>query len=839
MKLHAEEIKALVASRDFAEAMLLADTIDWTRVRNVEMLTMVSDIYKINKKYEASRDVLLLAYERFPQGRKIVFSLCELSIKMDDFVQAVEYYKEFVQIAPKDASKYILQYKLYEAQNVSIEERIQVLEELKKHERREKWCYELAFLYHRIGLTTKCVEECDEIALWFGSGKYVNKALELKMLHEPLTVSQQDKYNNRNKVNAIEKELEKGVNETDYEVRSFDANSKFNTIDIQKELAQSMEVIMKDTPKETSKESLQKSVTDDTIIFDKEENNTETQPQFDTIEMKVIDEFMQNETTPTLQTDGNMQELVINPQPQTLDEESIRHSSIVSNEEEFMKQEEVPVEFADKLSQEYDGQISLVVPENEVIEKQITGQLNIEDILTEWERIKRDLENKRAEEVTMRVKEQTKDVLYQFDVSSRETTLAEMEAVADAQIAKYGQETSQEFAEMPSSVEESIIGRQEMIDDIDQETIEQLSILKGLNDTAELPPVEELTEIDSETETDEENEVNSEEEVLAEFEESEEAEELEETEETEETEAAEATEATEETEESEEFEDTASETNEDQEAAGTEFTGDEVQEKSEVHVQVNNHKSRTLTEDEQEIFGEAVNTDAMREQIATALDNISLASYTGNVIISGDAEAGTMQIAKNIIKNVQQTDGNFSGKIAKISGAALSNKDIALTLDKLNNGALIIQKANGLEDEALEKIAKCLNQETKGIIVVLEDTNKEIRKLMKRNTDFSAAFTAKIDIGRIDNRILVKYGQKYAYEKEYSIDELAVLALHERISEMQVGQHVVSLKEVREMIDRAIQHANRKNIKHFFDIVFAKRYDAEDMIVLREKDFVY
>ena len=823
MKLHAEEIKALVASRDFAEAMLIADTIDWTRVRNVEMLTMVSDIYKINKKYEASRDVLLLAYERFPQGRKIVFSLCELSIKMDDFVQAVEYYKEFVQIAPKDASKYILQYKLYEAQNVSIEERIQVLEELKKHERREKWCYELAFLYHRIGLTTKCVEECDEIALWFGSGKYVNKALELKMLHEPLTASQQDKYNNRNKVNAIEKELEKGMNETDYEVRSFDANSKFNTIDIQKELAQSMEAIMKDTPKETSKESTQKSVTDDTIIFDKEENNTETQPQFDTIEMKVIDEFMQNETTLTLQTDGNMQELVMNSQPQTLEEEPVRHSSIVSNEEEFMKQEEVPVEFADKLSQEYDGQISLVVPENEVIEKQITGQLNIEDILTEWERIKRDLENKRAEEVTMRVKEQTKDVLYQFDVSSRETTLAEMEAVADAQIAKYGQETSQEFAEMPSSVEESIIGLQEMINDIDQETIEQLSILKVLNDTAELPSVEELTEIDSET--DEENEVNSEEEVLAEFEESEEAE------------------------ESEEIEDTASETNEDPEEDETGYTEDEVQnepaattfeneEKSEVHVQVNNHKSRTLTEDEQEIFGEAVNTDAMREQIATALDNISLASYTGNVIISGDAEAGTMQIAKNIIKNVQQTDGNFSGKIAKISGAALSNKDIAFTLDKLNNGALIIQKANGLEEEALEKIAKYLNQETKGIIVILEDTNKEIRKLMKRNTDFSASFTAKIDIGRIDNRILVKYGQKYAYEKEYSIDELAVLALHERISEMQVGQHVVSLKEVREMIDRAIQHANRKNIKHFFDIVFAKRYDAEDMIVLREKDFV-
>ena len=193
-KVRADEIKSLIAEGEYAEAVKIADAIDWRRVKSVMMLCTISDLYKINRRYEDSRDILLLAYERHTGGRLIVYSLCELSIKLGEYVQALEYYKEFVQLAPKDSGRYILQYKLYEAQEVSLEERIEVLEELKKRDYREKWAYELAYLYHRVGLTSKCVEECDEMFLWFGEGRYVLKGLELKMLHTPLSEEQQVKY---------------------------------------------------------------------------------------------------------------------------------------------------------------------------------------------------------------------------------------------------------------------------------------------------------------------------------------------------------------------------------------------------------------------------------------------------------------------------------------------------------------------------------------------------------------------------------------------------------------------------------------------------------------------
>ena len=196
-KVRADEIKELIAAGEYPQAAEIADTIDWRRVKSVMMLCTISDLYKINRRYEDAKNMLLLAYERRPGGKTICYSLCELCIKTEEFLQAVNYYKEFVQVAPKDPGRYILQYKLYEAQDVSLEERIGVLEELKKRDYREKWAYELAYLYHRVGLATRCVEECDELILWFGDGKYVIKAMELKMLHQPLTPSQQEKYDHR------------------------------------------------------------------------------------------------------------------------------------------------------------------------------------------------------------------------------------------------------------------------------------------------------------------------------------------------------------------------------------------------------------------------------------------------------------------------------------------------------------------------------------------------------------------------------------------------------------------------------------------------------------------
>lgn len=275
-KVRADEIKSLISEGEYGEAVKIADTIDWRRVKSVMMLCTISDLYKINRRYEDSRDILLLAYDRHAGGRLIVYSLCELSIKLGEFVQALEYYKEFVQLAPKDSGRYILQYKLYEAQEVSLEERIEVLEELKKRDYREKWAYELAYLYHRVGLESKCVEECNEMFLWFGEGRYVLKALELKMLHEPLSEEQQAKYEQMkgnggfvssdyaadqeaikqeaNKETEEEEDNEFGIQENllasdtqemppkeedEIQVKTVDV-SQYNTLNLQKELAESM-----------------------------------------------------------------------------------------------------------------------------------------------------------------------------------------------------------------------------------------------------------------------------------------------------------------------------------------------------------------------------------------------------------------------------------------------------------------------------------------------------------------------------------------------------------------------------------------------------------------------
>ena len=289
-KVRADEIKSLIAEGDYAEAVKIADTIDWRRVKSVMMLCTISDLYKINRRYEDSRDILLLAYEKHTGGRAIVYSLCELSIKLEEYVQAIEYYKEFVQLAPKDSGRYVLQYKLYEAQEVILEERIAVLEEFKKKDYREKWAYELAYLYHRVGLESKCVEECDEMFLWFGDGRYVLKALELKQLHQPLTEEQQQKYEQMKHTGgiieaaivtegkAIREEAEKetedeeddefskaqnvltdptqelpGKELDDIQVKTVDV-SQYNTINLQRELAESMKEFLNDQPVEQIQE---------------------------------------------------------------------------------------------------------------------------------------------------------------------------------------------------------------------------------------------------------------------------------------------------------------------------------------------------------------------------------------------------------------------------------------------------------------------------------------------------------------------------------------------------------------------------------------------------------
>lgn len=847
-KVRADEIKELIACGEYVQAAEIADTIDWRRVKSVMMLCTISDLYKINRRYEDAKNMLLLAYERRPGGRTICYSLCELCIKTEEFGQAVNYYKEFVQVAPKDSGRYILQYKLYEAQDVNLEERIGVLEELKKRDYREKWAYELAYLYHRVGLATRCVEECDELILWFGEGKYVVKAMELKMLHEPLTAEQQSKYDRRFE-NTGDREAEpvqeagqpigeqEGLTEqqtivwegvpgretaetpgmteeqaaTAPEDMEIQVNvGQFNTINLQAELAEGLREVLgnrSSRDEEITRTIMEPMMNTDTESLDfpeiDEVNEEDLGPEPEEMEGSEIF-FGETADLSAAEVDtaagrfpepqgftevyGAVGEPVEEPAFGTpdVDETAELVMSQMRTESEGKVQEipesvQPPEELARVLSQESDGQIRLVVPENESIEKQITGQMSIEDILTEWERMKRENEEKRKEEVRQHVLQQTGNMFTEFEAAVRDGLLEQLEQGAPVEEESFAEaETAEETAtEEENSEEEN-----------PEEAVEEESSAGEAEEFYETEEIEEIIEPEEE---------NFAEEEAAEEENPEEAVE-------EEGSAGEA----------EEFYET---------------------EEAPVVVERDKVKPRELTREEKELYAPFIQSRASKEKLVKAIDNISMAAYTGNLIITGDEGMDTVTLAKNMIREIQMTDSNFSGKVAKVSGEGLNNRNVSETLERLKSGALIVQKASGISADTAAALQKALQQESLGIVVVLEDTKKAMNKFLAANSELADTFTARVDVEALSNDTLVSFGRQYAKEREYSIDELGILALHTRIEELQTIDHAVTVIEVKEIVDEAIRHADRKNLKHFFDILFAKRYDDEDMIILTEKDF--
>ena len=471
---------------------------------------------------------------------------------------------------------------------------------------------------------------------------------------------------------------------------------------------------------------------------------------------------------------------------------------------------EPPKELANVLAQESDGQISLVMPEAESIEKQITGQMNIEDILAEWERKKKENLEKREEEVRQHVLQQTGAMFTEFEQAVRDGLLEklEKEKAADADVVT------------------------------DTDEVEELEPEPADTDIVDTEEVKELEEVE---ELEEEPAVAEYEEEPA-IEEPEAAANMEVTQEP----AAEITEVSEETitEIEEASEESVAEAKEEAKEEPEEQAVEEVPEDEQPQtpeppvVERDKAKVRALTREERELYAPFIQSKSAREQLVKAIDNISLAAYTGNVIITGEEGMDTLSLAKNMIREIQATDSNFSGKVAKISGHALNKKDAADTLSKLKNGALIICKASEMNDTTVNTLYKALQQENQGIVIILEDTKREIDRFLEKHEKLKESFTARMDVEALSNDTLVAFGRQYAREMEYSIDELGVLALHTRIEDMQTIDHVVTVVDVKEIVDEAIAHANKKTLKHFFDVLFAKRYDDEDMIILTEKDFV-
>ena len=895
-KVRAEEIKSLIADGEYAEAAKIADTIDWRRVRSVMMLCTISDLYKINRRYEDSRDILLLAYEKGGGRRPIVYSLCELSIKLEEYVQAIEYYKEFVQLAPKDSGRYILQYKLYEAQEVSLEERIAVLEELKKKDYREKWAYELAYLYHRVGLESKCVEECDEMFLWFSDGRYVLKALELKKLHQPLTEEQEAKYEQMKHTGgiieadivtegkAIQEEAGQAAAEEEeddefsreqnvltdptqelpgksldeIEVKTVDV-SQYNTINLQKELAESMKeflgvsshaeerenAVQKET-QDVEEEAEAAEAADMAEAADIHEVTASEMPaeelpaasgpetpaavKQDTDEMQLISEDMltdsDSEAADPVSEEvffGNTSEVKVEDVISELVEKDAQTSrniaamqesvsKVADRAESLQKDRErlpeaspnpaisntgvirtfhKPSGFDDILSQEYDGQISLAIPEEEQIEKQITGQLSIDDVMAEWEKMKKENEQKMMQEIKERVHKQTDSLFSDFDEATKTGLLEELEkAMVDAAVRESKKRAE---AERPKVVKVSDIDAKEE-EKAEEQPEEQTEKQPEVIEDAEI--IEEET-VEADTSLDEE--IPAEEAVEKEIAEKEAAEEKIEEEKTEEEKTKEE---------------------------GTAEAG-------------NSYTAREMSRSEREQFAPFIHHKKTRKQIVEVIDNISLASYTGNVVITGEEGTGTTALAKLLVKEVQLSDNNFSGKVAKISGGNMNKKEVGATLDRLLGGALIIEGAASMKKNTVESLIRELNQEGKGLIIILEDKKEAIEKFLTKYPALATIFNLRVDVEALDDQTLVKYARKYALEQEYAIDELGVLALHTRIADMQTSDHEVTLSEIEEIVDEAIYYADKKTPKHFFDVLFGKRYDDEDMVVLREKDFMH
>ncbi len=748
-KVRAEQIKSLLGKKEYVEAMKVADTVDWRRVKSISMLCTVSEIYKINRKYEESRDILLLAYERYPGGRTIVYALCELSIKMGEFVQAVEYYKEFLQIAPKDSGRYILQYKLYEAQEVSIDERIAVLEEFKEKDYREKWAYELAYLYHRVGLAARCVEECNDLILWFGEGKYVQKAMELKMLHEPLSEVQQEKFNQQNGIGQGEEFFnevsdETPVNDQDFPIQITSVGvsqeptteipakmieeeiqvrpvnmGKYSTINLQEELSKSIHELFEESEQQGIR--LQE-------VPDQEEYQSPEEPES-------VQEILPEEIPLPVEEPEN------DVLSEAHEEEEPEPELSVSKETSF---EEIPStgEFDHILSQEYDGQIRLVVPEPEVVEKQITGQMDIADVMAEWDRMKKENDQRRIMEAKKKSLEQTSDIMSQF------------------------------VGVLPG-IEKNFVPREE--------------------ETVELPEIAEPVADDFE----EEAGTPVQEEILF-----------------------------------EETEEEAEESDEQEEVCEEEPEADEFIDESEYPEEPDREEIL------EQYFSEFLEMSGVKGQINAAIDNARMVAVTGNIIVTGNEASARVRMAVALVKAVQQTNIHFLGRVAKISGEILNTKDISKSIETLKDGALIIEKAGDLTVNTLDAIAKCINHPEARLLFVIEDHKSGIKKLQKLRKYFDKMFTVNVNIPTFTNDDLVNHAKEYAREREYTIDEMGILALYTRIDEMQTADHFVTIREVEEIMDEAIKHVDKKNMNHLMDILFAKRYDDDDLIILREKDFI-
>ena len=806
-KLKLDEIKNLMAKKQYTEAAEIADSINWRKVRNVNALMKAGDIYAQIGRYDEAKEILLMAYDRSPIGRMIIYKLAEIAIKTKEFDEAQEYYDEFVEIAPHDNLKYILRYEMNKAKGAGLDVLIQILEELKEQEYTEKWAFELAYLYHQAGRSEECINACDELILWFGDGPYVEKALELKMLYQPLNRAQEDKYRQfKQRKDGIvevrpEDYLESGeIIKEPVQIKPVTTNAeKFNTVNLQEELARSMQQIMNATEKEEVADTMQGI-------------------------KKIVEEI------PYLQL------------PQDEEAQKERFADIPTDEE---IDGSLKINFQEMLGEDYDGQMRMVVPEKSALEAQITGQMSIQDILEEWEKTKRaaekalqEAEQQKLESAKAKalaeagdIMERLADVIPQLDagLTSKELLekeylgklpeeeagqlVANMNDILQQQIDSISQANAKidEFlaAGVPGQNEEAAAGAADAMEIPEGEGIAAADEEEpaGTEEMTELSPEEELPEIALPDDIAEE--------VAA-------------------TEAEEVSDAAEEVLPKIQLEPEA-----ETEDAKPEEKLPEIAEPDSDEDNIGERKPIThLSKEQKAIFTYFVPVSGMEPQICQAMEgsieHLEKGIKGGNILIQGARGSGKTVLATALVKAIQNEIGKPGKRVGKIDAVSLNQKNIPELLKKVAGGCLIIEKIGGISRETAVKLSLALEADDTGILVIAEDTREGITKAMGRDESFARRFTEKITLPIFTSDELVSFAKSYAHELTYEIDEMAVLALYNRISNIQRLDRATTLTEVKEIVDEAIANSEKFSIKKVF---FSKKYKDDDYVILHEKDF--
>lgn len=846
-----DQIKALSAEEGYMSAAEIADSINWNKIKNVNTLVKIGEIYEKAERYQDARDILLMAYDRSPIGRMIIYRLAEVAIKMGDYDAATEYYDEFVEIAPHDDMKYVLRYAIKKGQGASFDELITILEEYKDEEYTEEWAYELAYLYHKAGKADKCIDACDELILWFGDGPYVERALELKMLYQPLTKAQEEKYRRfkaeKEKPAKIKDEAEvteigamemvKGgeIVHDDVTIPQITVNQeKFNTVNLQQEIAKGMQQIM---------EAKGKNEVADTM---------------DTIK-KIVEDI------PYLKLEKEQEEYAQQP-------EETEH---IATDEEI--DGSLKLNFKELLGEDADGQMSMVMSEKTQLEHQITGQMSIQDVLEEWEKTRhaaeialKEAEQQKLESAKARALQEAGDIMERLndvipkldagvtpkelleeeylkvpvDIIEQKAAVKEPEEELKPDMQElYAEETVDEVQEPQEAPEDTIDEAQEpqeapeeAADEAREPVGEPEDIIMAeesekdeilMQPTTMMPEItDDMLNVDDDTSDDE---TSQEKENVSEKRDFDHVTSFIEQEIAKMTAKNPGLEKKQDMAKTRKMPDISLPEDLDSEE-------DDSKLKETKHI-------KELTSEQKAIFSYFIPVKGMEDQICKAynavLDHFNRKenASTGNLIIQGEQGCGKTMLATSFIKVLQKDGEQLTGKMGKIDAAALNKKDVQQVVRKITGGCLIIERAGDIDRSIAAQLSFLMEHDITGTLYILEDTSKGIKKALSMDEGFASKFTEKISVPIFTNDELVLFAKSYSAELGYKIDEMAILALHNRISNIERIDQATTLTEVKDIIDEAIDREAHSGLKKAISILTARRYTDDDRIVLKEDHF--